>query len=190
MGLQVGSPREWSSSSCLPWPPLWLVCSAVLPLYSLLPIFYKDTSHVRSQPYSEVLLNLNSFLEACFHTWSPGIWGFNICIPVIAMMSFLLFMEQFGKGLLSPLGSHTSCETITYHHCIPVVLWAIHHAEHTWAPRLHTFCFVFLIRSGILQATLCFTRGILSCLLLGLSWVLQGVVEPVLAPPEEVEPRL
>lgn len=128
MGLQVASPRGLSSSSCLPWPSLWLVCSVFLPLYSLLPVFYKDTSHVRSQPYPVAFFNLNSFLEACLHTWSPGIWGFNICTSVTAIMSFL-FMGRFGKGLLSPLGSHTSCEVAGLSPCL-----------HSCGSRSHTPC--------------------------------------------------
>lgn len=43
-------------------------------------------------------------------------------------------------------------------------------------PQVVHLCFEFLTRSGILQATLCFTRGILTCLLLGVPWVWHGIV--------------
>lgn len=49
-------------------------------------------------PTLVALFNLNSSLEACLYTWSPGTWGFNICTSLTAMMSFLLVYLWGGLG--------------------------------------------------------------------------------------------
>lgn len=102
-GLQGGSQEE-GLAICISQVlsglqiPL-VVCSLALPLCARLSVFWKDTNHVRSLPCLVASFNLNSFLEACLYTWSPGTWGFNICTSLTAMMSFLLVYLWGGLGM-------------------------------------------------------------------------------------------
>lgn len=114
--------------------------------------------------------NLNSSLEACLCTWSPGTWGFNICTSLTAIMSFLLVYLWGGLGrdfchhyILTPAVRQPACPHFMHSWCsVSHTLCKAH-----MGPQLAYFCFVFLIRSDTLQATLCFAGGIFKLLTVG-----------------------